>query len=620
MVDFIADRVTHFVSAPREYALLINGPWGVGKTYYCQKVLAPLIEARTGKRPSFVSLFGVSSIQDFDRRLIEGIAPLLTSSAAKVAGNAIGGALKKAFGIEFDPTALLDVLKGEVVFIDDLERSKLGIREIFGYIDNLITRYKIHAVVVGFEREFAESEPAYASWKEKLIGFTYEYRPDFSRVARDVITLNMGGEGAEWKAAILYEEYKSAFLERQEESPNFRTLRVATDAWSIIAEHLVEPTIKSRDAYKWMLWTILGVVTETRRNEALWPRLQVAFSSSFDINDFQLAASFRRAKHRKMEIKEGAPPLQPDPLEGFIDSWLVGAPSAVFHLKEVVNLLRTGDFDAKAFAEQLAELVNATNNAPPIEPVQRLFGHLWQLSDEDRHSTADAAIKEIDEDQITDVYQLVHLIDVLNFLAEERLIKYSAKEILDRGTDSLRRLHAHGRISAANVIHEIPKRMSHGPDSEALASFKSEALQVSHKVTADAKTAGYRHIFEGFSDPGHTFNDIGRDGRHMTEPVFAIVPTDVVIGAIDLMPTQKLADLITAVTGRYSYSNVRDFMMVEAEALATIGKALRSRGEQTSSPRSLRDYQIEKLGEQFLAVAKRLAPEENPEAKTPNHD
>lgn len=607
--DFIAERVAHFIAAPREYALLINGPWGIGKTYYCRTVLAPLVESIKGKKPSFVSLFGVSSIKDFDRRLIEGIAPLLATSAGKVTSAAISGAAKKFVGIEFDPTALMDALKGEVVFIDDLERCHLEIREVFGYVDNLISRYNIHAIVVGFEDEFAKNQPSYGAWKEKLIGFTYEYRPNFLGVAQSVITSNMRGDGAEWKAKILREEYKSAFLDRQEESPNFRTLRVATDAWSVVAEHLAEPTTTNRDAYKWLLWTILAIVTETRRNEALWPRLQSAFAPDFDFGNFHLEIGFRNAQKQN---------LPPDLLEGFIDQWFTGAPSAIFKLEEVASLLRTGKFDATNFAAQFDAFIQASTNRPPAEPVERLFGHLWQLSDDERHSTTEDALKEIDEGRITDVYQLVRLADVLHFLADARLIKYSTKEVLERALASLRKLKAEGRIAAESALAEIPRRFSPGSDASDLAAFKKEALELSQQVSADAKVASLRDIFEGFAKPGHSFADIGREGRHMTAPVFVTVPTDVVVSAVSRMPTEKVAELTSAVRGRYSYSNVRDFMLPEWEALTIIGKEMRALGEAQSSPRRMRDYQMELLGELFLKTAERLEPTTSVQGVTPD--
>ncbi len=189
--DPIARRFKEFFSEPRDYAVLLKGAWGIGKTFYCENVIAPIAKKETSKEAVFVSLFGVSSIPDFDRRLVEGISPFLKSQSGSVAVKFGIGLSKKYLGYDPDYSDFVSAVKGRVVFIDDLERCDLGVKEIFGYVDNLITRHHIHAVLIGNEGEFSRGEEEYKLWKEKLIGFTYEYVPDYAVVSSQLIDASL---------------------------------------------------------------------------------------------------------------------------------------------------------------------------------------------------------------------------------------------------------------------------------------------------------------------------------------------------------------------------------------------------------------------------------------------
>jgi hypothetical protein len=80
-----------------DYAVLLTGPWGVGKTFLTKKFL----EARTIDSPAdgpvrkhlYVSLYGITSVQQIDDELFRQLHPVLSSKTMKVGWAIIKGTL-----------------------------------------------------------------------------------------------------------------------------------------------------------------------------------------------------------------------------------------------------------------------------------------------------------------------------------------------------------------------------------------------------------------------------------------------------------------------------------------------------------------------------------------------
>ena len=68
---------------PPKYAVLIDGPWGVGKTHLVNRFL----KSKFGEQKQkfvYISLFGLKSTKDIDDALYAQSHPLLASKKARV--------------------------------------------------------------------------------------------------------------------------------------------------------------------------------------------------------------------------------------------------------------------------------------------------------------------------------------------------------------------------------------------------------------------------------------------------------------------------------------------------------------------------------------------------------
>lgn len=184
-----------------DFAVLLKGPWGCGKTYFIQNYCRRVNEKLGDKNATwYISLNGVKEIRDIDERLYQLAHPILGSSTSRFASRLLKGAIStgirlstgvevrkgKSFGAEF---GIDDVIKGfipqkkirvgaNLLVLDDVERSCLDTKEIIGYISGFVEE-GVKVVVVSADNNDAERKlEDNDGYAEKIIGKTFEIRND----------------------------------------------------------------------------------------------------------------------------------------------------------------------------------------------------------------------------------------------------------------------------------------------------------------------------------------------------------------------------------------------------------------------------------------------------------
>jgi hypothetical protein len=162
-----------FKNAP-QYAVLIDGPWGVGKTYLIKGLLDKYYSAaeRDQERYAFVSLFGLNSVDQIDAALLASQYSVLENGAAKIAGRLVQSTLKFArMDFTRQPGELKDRLAASAYIFDDLERCELPVNTVLGYINELVEHDGCKVIIIANQREITEDED-YRRRREKLVGKT----------------------------------------------------------------------------------------------------------------------------------------------------------------------------------------------------------------------------------------------------------------------------------------------------------------------------------------------------------------------------------------------------------------------------------------------------------------
>ena len=189
----IIDIVKDYLTRETNNALLITGEWGVGKTYFFNNILSKEIEKVSTKenesvkyKPIRLSLSGVTSIDDIERRIVAELYPSLNK------GTKIGkGIFKFLLSVpkikEYIPEIPnSDVIDSEtdnlIICFDDLERRSktFPIDSLIGYINNLTENNNLKTIIIANTNKIEDK--SFDEIKEKLIGREIEYKINIQEV------------------------------------------------------------------------------------------------------------------------------------------------------------------------------------------------------------------------------------------------------------------------------------------------------------------------------------------------------------------------------------------------------------------------------------------------------
>lgn len=183
-----------------QYAVLLDGKWGCGKTFFIKSWLDTFqTENEDELTPMYVSLFGVQTVKQINDTINGLLFPFMNSKVYKIGKTftkmVASAALKFNVDYDGDKTSdgtvdfkldpLMDLLndkkeelKGRRILIfDDLERANIGVKELYGYINRFVEHNRFKVIVVCNSTEITDKE-IFNRFREKIIGRTFEIHSD----------------------------------------------------------------------------------------------------------------------------------------------------------------------------------------------------------------------------------------------------------------------------------------------------------------------------------------------------------------------------------------------------------------------------------------------------------
>lgn len=170
--DDVIKKVLAYVEDERyRQAVLIDGEWGAGKTFFVKyKLLMSMEEKLPEKRIYYISLYGVSSSEQivdeiYSSMVEEIIAEKLGEKKSLIVEKGILFTSKlfaagmKYFNVDTkDLPQLSDMkeLKDAIIIFDDLERCELEINQTLGVINNLVEHNDIKVILVANQKEIGK--------------------------------------------------------------------------------------------------------------------------------------------------------------------------------------------------------------------------------------------------------------------------------------------------------------------------------------------------------------------------------------------------------------------------------------------------------------------------------
>ena len=109
MNKHIIENLNHYITLPKpEYAVLLSGKWGSGKTYFIDKFVDDFLDKyKIGKEENKtkflkITLFGLNRVSQIDEVIFQKLHPVLGHKYAKMTGGMLKSALKIGLNFPFE--------------------------------------------------------------------------------------------------------------------------------------------------------------------------------------------------------------------------------------------------------------------------------------------------------------------------------------------------------------------------------------------------------------------------------------------------------------------------------------------------------------------------------------
>jgi len=442
---YIKEVVSNYLNNSEvDYALLINGRWGSGKTYYWFNVLEPMIEATEyGEdffKPIYVSLNGISSKEEIFSQLIgrylnAGKGKKLSFNILKTA---IAGAGSKLVGDSaFDDFSdkitenihehFLDKLSNVVLCIDDLERvsDKVSITEILGILNTyFIEHNNIKTIIIADESKITEEK--YAPVKEKYIRNTLIFNYQTIEV---IDALLITGQYENETLVNFIRENEDILINLYEKAGrnNIRTLKHIFDILNTIVKEL-DQSERTNLGPK-IVQFVLSIMFEFKEGNIHSTDIPNPFWLD-DIDGYLLKKTFEERSQKQLGEKKDKTFT-----DKFYEKYIDGTRIDFTYFDSIYQYILTGYFDNKTFREEVIKL--SDNSQETNYDVYYRLKNFTDLSDEEYLDKIKIFLNKIESGSYY-FYDYLEIYDFTKYLLDNNLIDISLdqmNDLFDEGID-----------------------------------------------------------------------------------------------------------------------------------------------------------------------------------------
>ena len=407
------------------FALLLDAPWGAGKTHFIKSVT----KCDTNHRVHYVTLNGVDAPTGFRRALM---ASMPASKLAMSTGT-LGKALSDLAGIgdlgSFAQNAIEDHAIAnlpDAIIFDDLERCTMEAPVLLGLLNEFVEHQDKNIILIANIAEYPDKD-LFLSRQEKVVGRTVRLTPEAGAVLGVFIGALPDGAGKDWMT-----ENKDVVLQvfHDSESHNLRILRQVVHDCAAVLDQIDDVLMAAKHAVKRFVVTYLALAIALIGNEISAEEVKnrddySTFRSAEDDEPAKMWNVSERHRHAELFAGNSANIL---PI-GLGETLIVHG----FMEREQLNrtLRETGQFEREEH-----------------DPLWRRAGRWWSLSHADLTelmSEIEAYIFETDEVDVT------HFIIVANAKIElvgTGKLKDTPATALKAILDRIEHLHRHGLITS----------------------------------------------------------------------------------------------------------------------------------------------------------------------------
>ena len=475
MEDLVESILDYIRSDYTDYAVMLNGEWGSGKTHFWNNKIKKKIESMqlNGKRYTtiYMSLYGISNLEEISKKIFMETTQLMDKNLRRFMNSKgqetipeyakTGIDMANFFGVTQNGNKLdyaeFFSTDDKVLCFDDLERANVDVIDILGYINNFVEHDHIKTIIICNEKELAtklkssnlemktfiatylldkqnelnksdkpmvekiqdkiehvfDKANDYERIKEKLIGETFEYAPKFDYIINGIL---MRYENNPDLIRFLRENTGiiiSTF--NRSGTRNLRILKHALNDFKKIYEMVNKSySNTSNRVMQTMLIFTIAVSYEIKAGKITKEK----FINIKDNEEYKsiLVSSRILMDNRQFYIKE------------FDQNYYYNFKSEYRFFKFIEYYVRTRIFDMKLFKENMDTIRNTvdTENLPSYKRL--LTEEYWKISDNEFEAVIEDIIEDVKEGKIK-LIDIVKIFAYFSYFSRKGLIKYDLKTL-----------------------------------------------------------------------------------------------------------------------------------------------------------------------------------------------
>lgn len=594
--DLILASIKDYISSSSTgYALMINGPWGSGKTYFWRSRVEPAIKS-LNKEPVYVSLYGLTKAEDIDSLIVLAMYPILRRKGVKMAWTAIGTGLRR-FGIDlskFDLSTFKGSLANTVLCFDDMERcsAKLDIEDIMGQINRYVEHENVKTLLIANEEEIgqgdAEKRQRYAKIKEKLIGLTFPVEADIGG-AVDAALNNL--HPATRTTCLQHRPYIENMAERNP-AFNVRSLNLALHYYDTVTRRLHTDKEFYRVSFV-LLRLILWSTIEIKKNGANARRLKPLFDAGANVS----ASLYFN---------------QNDPEKTYLSDWLtladIGDEAGGLSFRSVFDLVVTGILDEQQLRSEYDATIRRITT--PAKTEESLFeGQFFKLDDVTFQRLVQQKLDDLRNDRVTKGHELVPLAQHFFYFSEQQLIAESDATLrdlfvatiqrqADAGTLDLQYVNLHGSLFVVNDLNNA-----------AYLEIKNLLLKLaeshSSRRRAEAIRVAFDELLINFDEALRVLSD--EQSPTFQGTLFDVIGGDRLVQIIDALSPWQIMHFSGWIRRRFAPVNIMEYYAAEVPALQRFVDVVDARPRQR--PIDLHAHSVVQIASQITSALKRPMPQ-----------
>ena len=475
MEDLVESILDYIRSDYTDYAVMINGEWGSGKTHFWNNKVRKKIESMqlNGRRYTtiYMSLYGISNLEEISKKIFIETTQLMDKNLRKFMNNNEQTTIPEYAKTGIDMANLFGVTQNgdkldyaeffatddKVLCFDDLERANVDVIDILGYINNFVEHDHIKTIIICNEKELStklkssnlemktfiatylldkqneltkadkpivekiqekiehvfDKANDYERIKEKLIGETFEYAPKFDYIINGIL---MRYESNPDLIRFLRENTRliiSTF--NKSGTRNLRILKHALNDFKKIYEMVSKayPNTSNRVMQTMLIFTI-AVSFEIKAGKVTKDK----FVNIKDNEEYKsiLVSSRILMDNRQFYIKE------------FDNNYYYNFKSDYRFFKFIEYYVRTRIFDMKIFKENMETIINTidTENLPAYKRL--LTEEYWKIADDQFEGVIEEVYNDVKEGKL-ELIDTVKIFAYFSYFSRKGLINYDLKTL-----------------------------------------------------------------------------------------------------------------------------------------------------------------------------------------------